>query len=110
VVDNKDKQQVPILQQQLLTTVGLIEECMVNGFPFEVPLPRASLHASRLAQRPGFARFERPVSWGAVCCICVTGSPHDSLSPNISGNERVCGRAGAGAVRQHAASEGPRHD
>jgi len=43
VVDNKDKQQVPILQQQLLTTVGLIEECMVNGFPFEVPAQYASM-------------------------------------------------------------------
>jgi len=49
VVDNKDKQQVPILQQQLLTTVGLIEECMVNGFPFEVPArPLPQTLATRL--------------------------------------------------------------
>mmetsp|Transcript_35781 Transcript_35781/g.78111 ORF Transcript_35781/g.78111 Transcript_35781/m.78111 type:complete len:447 (-) Transcript_35781:198-1538(-) len=37
IVDNKDKQQVPIKQQELLQIVGLIEECMVDGFPFEVP-------------------------------------------------------------------------
>jgi hypothetical protein len=34
---------VPILQQSLLTTVGLIEESMVNGFPFEVPAEYANL-------------------------------------------------------------------
>lgn len=37
VVDNKDKQQVPILQRELLETVSRIEECMVDGFPFEIP-------------------------------------------------------------------------
>eukprot|EP00238_Polyblepharides_amylifera_P013286 CAMPEP_0196579320 /NCGR_PEP_ID=MMETSP1081-20130531/20065_1 /TAXON_ID=36882 /ORGANISM="Pyramimonas amylifera, Strain CCMP720" /LENGTH=460 /DNA_ID=CAMNT_0041898857 /DNA_START=112 /DNA_END=1494 /DNA_ORIENTATION=+ len=43
VVDNKDKQQVPILQQKLLTTVGLIEEAMMDGFPFEIPQEYASM-------------------------------------------------------------------
>lgn len=37
IVDNKDKQQVPIKQQELLNIVGQIEENMINGFPFEVP-------------------------------------------------------------------------
>lgn len=43
VVENKDKQRVPILQQKLLTTVGDIEFLMVDGFPFEVPEEYASM-------------------------------------------------------------------
>lgn len=45
IVENKDKQQVPIKQQEVLNIVGQLEECMVDGFPFEVrdtrtpPLP-----------------------------------------------------------------------
>jgi len=37
IVENKDKQQVPIKQQEVLNIVGQLEECMVDGFPFEVP-------------------------------------------------------------------------
>ena len=36
-IDAKDKQEIPVLQQQLLQLVGDLEATMVKGFPFEVP-------------------------------------------------------------------------
>ena len=43
VVETKDKQEVPILQQKILKIVGEIEEDMVPGFPYDVPSDYASL-------------------------------------------------------------------
>lgn len=43
VVENKDKQKVPIIQQELLEIVGEIEAAMVDGFPFEVPAAYAQM-------------------------------------------------------------------
>lgn len=37
VLEDKDKQEVPIIQQKCLRYVGDAEEAMVKGFPFEVP-------------------------------------------------------------------------
>ena len=37
VVSQKDKQEVPLQQQEALSLVGRIEEDMVDGFPFDVP-------------------------------------------------------------------------
>jgi len=37
VVQQKDKQEVPLQQQKALSLVGRIEEDMINGFPYEVP-------------------------------------------------------------------------
>mmetsp|Transcript_16936 Transcript_16936/g.47266 ORF Transcript_16936/g.47266 Transcript_16936/m.47266 type:complete len:456 (-) Transcript_16936:331-1698(-) len=37
VIKNQDKQEVPIVQQKCLDSVGDIEEAMVDGFPFDVP-------------------------------------------------------------------------
>ncbi|QDZ25059.1 cyclophilin-type peptidyl-prolyl cis-trans isomerase [Chloropicon primus] len=37
VVEKKDKQEVPVLQQKILRLVGEIEEEMVPAFPYEVP-------------------------------------------------------------------------
>ena len=37
VVQNKDRQEVPVAQQRLLGLVGNVEEDMVGAFPFEVP-------------------------------------------------------------------------
>ncbi len=37
IAEKKDKQQVPIVQQDILKLVGEIEEDMVPGFPYEVP-------------------------------------------------------------------------
>lgn len=37
IVDNKDKQEVPIKQQEVLALVGSIEEAMVSKYPFEIP-------------------------------------------------------------------------
>lgn len=39
VVEQKDKQEVPVAQQAALNLVGRIEEDMVKGFPFKVPAP-----------------------------------------------------------------------
>lgn len=39
VVEQKDKQEVPVAQQKVLNLVGRIEEDMVSGFPFQVPPP-----------------------------------------------------------------------
>lgn len=39
VVEQKDKQEVPVAQQRALNLVGRIEEDMVRGFPFQVPPP-----------------------------------------------------------------------
>ena len=43
IIDNQDKQEVPIIQQKCLDYVGNVEEAMVKGFPFEVPAEYASL-------------------------------------------------------------------
>ncbi|KAK9828041.1 hypothetical protein WJX81_004327 [Elliptochloris bilobata] len=43
LLDEKDKQEVPIKQQEALGYVGAVEEAMVKGFPYEVPQQYASL-------------------------------------------------------------------
>ena len=43
VVANKDKQEVPLKQQEALNYVSAIEEAMVDGFPFAVPAPYDTL-------------------------------------------------------------------
>jgi cyclophilin family peptidyl-prolyl cis-trans isomerase len=43
ISENKDKQEVPIIQQKILQVVGEIEEEMVPGFPFEVPQDYSNL-------------------------------------------------------------------
>jgi hypothetical protein len=44
VIDGKDKQEVPIIQQKCLRYVGDVEEAMVKEFPFKVPslLPKCA--------------------------------------------------------------------
>lgn len=37
IVAQKDKQEVPLQQQEALSLVGRIEEDMIDGFPFDVP-------------------------------------------------------------------------
>eukprot|EP00227_Mantoniella_beaufortii_P009055 CAMPEP_0197583738 /NCGR_PEP_ID=MMETSP1326-20131121/6558_1 /TAXON_ID=1155430 /ORGANISM="Genus nov. species nov., Strain RCC2288" /LENGTH=450 /DNA_ID=CAMNT_0043147999 /DNA_START=35 /DNA_END=1387 /DNA_ORIENTATION=+ len=39
IVEQKDKQEVPLAQQKTLALVGRILEDMVDGFPFQVPAP-----------------------------------------------------------------------
>ena len=43
LLDAKDKQEIPIKQQEALGFVGTIEESMVKGFPYEVPPQYANL-------------------------------------------------------------------
>eukprot|EP01025_Chloroclados_australasicus_P026369 TRINITY_DN26188_c0_g1_i1.p1 TRINITY_DN26188_c0_g1~~TRINITY_DN26188_c0_g1_i1.p1 ORF type:complete len:439 (-),score=46.29 TRINITY_DN26188_c0_g1_i1:311-1546(-) len=43
VVQAKDKQEVPIIQQECLGLISRIEEDMVKGFPFEVPSEYSNL-------------------------------------------------------------------
>jgi cyclophilin family peptidyl-prolyl cis-trans isomerase len=43
LIDNEDKQEVPIKQQEVLSYVGDVEQAMVGGFPFEVPSEYANL-------------------------------------------------------------------
>ena len=43
IVENTDRQAVPVQQQLCLSTVGSLEELMVNEFPFEVPAEFANL-------------------------------------------------------------------
>lgn len=43
IAEKKDKQAVPIIQQDILKLVGEIEEDMVAGFPYEVPADYANL-------------------------------------------------------------------
>lgn len=37
LLEEKDKQDIPIKQQEALGFVGQVEEAMVKGFPYEVP-------------------------------------------------------------------------
>ncbi len=43
LLEEKDKQEVPIKQQEALGFVGAVEEAMVKGFPYEVPTQYSSL-------------------------------------------------------------------
>lgn len=43
LLDAKDKQEIPLKQQEALGFVGQIEEAMVKGFPYEVPAQYANL-------------------------------------------------------------------
>lgn len=54
VLETKDKQEVPIIQQKCLRFVGSAEEAMVKAFPFEVPpalslLRGSTVHTARCA-------------------------------------------------------------
>ena len=42
IVDNQDRQAVPIQQQKCLSTLGNIEELMVGDFPYDIPKEYAS--------------------------------------------------------------------
>jgi len=53
IVQNKDKQEVPIIQQKILEKVGDIEADMVEKFPYEIPAEYSSL-----PQLKGRATFE----------------------------------------------------
>ena len=64
IVDNKDKQEVPVIEQKILAQMGeVVVEDMVSGFPFEIPTDYA-----QLPQLKGRAtlemklRFANPVS------------------------------------------------
>ena len=50
LLEEKDKQEVPIKQQEALGYVGAVEEAMVKGFPYEVPKQYSSL--PQLKARP----------------------------------------------------------
>lgn len=50
LLEEKDKQEVPIKQQEALGFVGAVEEAMVKGFPYEVPKQYATL--PQLKARP----------------------------------------------------------
>lgn len=56
ISENKDKQEVPVIQQKILQVVGEIEEEMVPGFPFDVPA-----EYSNLPQLKGRATLEMKV-------------------------------------------------
>ncbi len=43
IVTAQDKQQVPLKQREALRFVGMVEENMVKGVPFEVPATYANL-------------------------------------------------------------------
>ena len=43
LLDAKDKQEIPIKQQEALGFVGAMEEAMVKGFPYKVPAQYANL-------------------------------------------------------------------
>ena len=43
LMERKDKQDIPIKQQEALGFVSIIEEAMVKGFPYEVPKQYANL-------------------------------------------------------------------
>ncbi|CAK0787337.1 hypothetical protein CVIRNUC_010556 [Coccomyxa viridis] len=43
LMERKDKQEIPIKQQEALGFVSIIEEAMVKGFPYEVPKQYANL-------------------------------------------------------------------
>ena len=43
LMERKDKQDIPIKQQEALGFVSVIEEAMVKGFPYEVPKQYANL-------------------------------------------------------------------
>ena len=51
LLEEKDKQEVPIKQQEALGFVGAVEEAMVKGFPYEVPKQYAALPQLK-ARRP----------------------------------------------------------
>ena len=55
LMEKKDKQDIPIKQQEALGYVGIIEEAMVRGFPYEVPKQYANLPQLkvRLPRQPG---------------------------------------------------------
>ncbi len=54
LVEAKDKQEIPIKQQECLGYVSTIEESMVKGFPFEVPARFANLPQLKVREWTGF--------------------------------------------------------
>lgn len=77
LIDNQDKQEVPIKQQQVLSYVGNVEQAMVKGFPFEVPS-----EYSNLPQLKGRATLEMKITFkdprdnnatGGILTIVVDG-------------------------------------
>ena len=47
LMERKDKQEIPIKQQEALGFVSVIEEAMVKGFPYEVPKQYAKSAAAQ---------------------------------------------------------------
>lgn len=79
LLEEKDKQEVPIKQQEALGFVGAVEEAMVKGFPYEVPKQYSAL--PQLKARP--CGLPPPGCrcrvYGQACSVGTTdrGSPYD---------------------------------
>jgi cyclophilin family peptidyl-prolyl cis-trans isomerase len=77
IVDAKDKEAVPVKQQELLSYVGQIEQAMVKGFPFQVPsqysnLPQL-LGRANLEMKVKFAEPREDNTTGGLMKITVDG-------------------------------------
>lgn len=88
LLDDKDKQDVPIKQQEALGFVGAVEEAMVTGFPYEVPKQYAGLPQLKV-------RAPRPP--GAQCAL------HGGVGEGLEGS--LCAR-GMAALKV-AVAKGP---
>lgn len=77
LVDGEDKQEVPIKQQEVLGYVGLVEEAMVKGFPFQVPSAYANLPQLKgratVEMKINFAETRENGSRGGVMTIVADG-------------------------------------
>lgn len=71
----QDKQEVPLLQQELLRYVGDIEQDMVKGFPFEIPQEYSNLPAlkGRATITMDLTLKDNPVTDKAKMVIVVDG-------------------------------------
>jgi hypothetical protein len=69
LLDDKDKQDVPIKQQEALGFVGAVEEAMVSGFPYEVPKQYAGLPQLKARAAPAGRAVHAARGWEAWCVL-----------------------------------------
>jgi hypothetical protein len=74
LLDAKDKQEIPIKQQEALGFVGAMEEAMVKGFPYTVPAQYANLPQLK-ARAPSLpSLFCDRLTPRRACCRAAAGS------------------------------------
>ena len=106
LLDAKDKQEIPIKQQEALGYVGIMEEAMVKGFPYTVPAQYANLPQLKARARGpcSSASLLRPPA--CLPLVHLASAPHCLLCSGLFQRWRLNQHAVVGRGRASSRAHG----